>query len=97
MALSYLVDTSVVTRLRVPSIHAALEGHVEAGAVGRIGVTDLEVGFSARNEERSGMPSSGRSTTLPLVGVAEEHVIRLARSSASWQSGSYAGGRCPIC
>jgi predicted nucleic acid-binding protein len=49
VALSYLADTSVLTRLREPAVRAALEGPVERGEVARAGITDLEVGYSARD------------------------------------------------
>jgi predicted nucleic acid-binding protein len=75
VALSYLVDTSVLTRLSTPSVRAALEGHVEAGAVGRLGITNLEIGSSARNEEE--WDTLIRALTpFPLIDVTEEHVVR---------------------
>ncbi len=50
MALTHLVDTSVFTRLRSPAVLAALKSLVESGTAARATMTDLEVGFSARNE-----------------------------------------------
>jgi predicted nucleic acid-binding protein len=49
MALTHLVDTSVLKRLSSPSVRAALEPLVETGRVARSTVSDLEVGYSARN------------------------------------------------
>jgi predicted nucleic acid-binding protein len=49
MALTHLLDTSVLTRLREPSVRQAIELRVERGQLGRAGISDLEVGFSARN------------------------------------------------
>jgi predicted nucleic acid-binding protein len=49
MALSFLADTSVLTRLREPSVREALAPRVERGEVARAGVTDLEIGYSARD------------------------------------------------
>jgi predicted nucleic acid-binding protein len=49
MALSFLADTSVLTRLREPAVRAALEPAVERGEVARAGITDLEIGHSARD------------------------------------------------
>jgi predicted nucleic acid-binding protein len=48
MALTHLVDTSALTRLAQPAVRAVLEPLVDTGRVGRAGVSDLEVGFSAR-------------------------------------------------
>jgi predicted nucleic acid-binding protein len=49
MALTHLVDTSVLTRLAEPAIRAALEPLAAVGRVGRSGISDLEVGYSARS------------------------------------------------
>lgn len=49
MALTHLVDTSVLTRLADPLIRTTLEPLTTAGRVARAGISDLEVGFSARN------------------------------------------------
>ena len=48
MALTHLVDTSVLTRLREPTVRAALETLTANGQVARAGISDLEVGYSAR-------------------------------------------------
>ncbi|MDR0357982.1 MAG: PIN domain-containing protein [bacterium] len=49
MALTHLVDTGVLTRLRDPAVRAALEPLGTDGRIARAGTSDLEVGFSARN------------------------------------------------
>jgi predicted nucleic acid-binding protein len=49
MALSYLADTSVLTRLGERSVREALDPLVERGEVARAGITDLEIGYSARD------------------------------------------------
>jgi predicted nucleic acid-binding protein len=49
VALTLLVDTSVLTRLRHSSVRNAIEPYAVAGQVGRATISDLEVGFSARN------------------------------------------------
>jgi predicted nucleic acid-binding protein len=51
VALAYLVDTSVLTRLAQPSVRAAVEPLAARGEAGRTTISDLEVGFSARDEE----------------------------------------------
>jgi predicted nucleic acid-binding protein len=50
MALSYLIDTSVVKRLADPTIRQVVQRLTEAGEIARARITDLEVGYSARNE-----------------------------------------------
>ena len=49
MALTHLVDTSVLTRLGEPTVRAVLEPLAAVGRVGRSGISDLEVGYSARS------------------------------------------------
>jgi predicted nucleic acid-binding protein len=75
MALRYLVDTSALTRLGVPSVRAALEGRVESGAVGRLGITDLEIGFSARNDAEWDA-LMGALAPFPLIDINGEHITR---------------------
>ena len=49
MALTHLVDTSVLTRLRRREVVEVVEPLAAAGQLGRAINSDLEVGFSARN------------------------------------------------
>lgn len=49
MALTHLVDSSVLTRLGQPAIRAAIEPHTERGELARAGISDLEIGYSARS------------------------------------------------
>ena len=49
MALTHLLDTSVLTRLNHPTIRSAVEPLAATGQAARAGISDLEIGFSARN------------------------------------------------
>ena len=49
MALTHLVDTSVLTRLGQPAIRAAIEPKAARGELARAGISDLEIGYSARS------------------------------------------------
>lgn len=49
MALKQLLDSSVLTRLGQPVIRAAIEAGAERGELGRAGISDLEIGYSARS------------------------------------------------
>ncbi len=49
MALTHLVDTSVLTRLGQEPIRAAVEPKAARGELARAGISDLEVGYSARS------------------------------------------------
>ncbi|MGL4178182.1 MAG: PIN domain-containing protein [Dermatophilaceae bacterium] len=49
MALTFLVDTSVLTRLARPPVREVVEPLAVAGQLGRPRICDLEIGYSARN------------------------------------------------
>lgn len=51
MALRFLLDTSVIKRLAKPEIRGVVEALASEGALGRTSISDLEVGFSARNAQ----------------------------------------------
>jgi predicted nucleic acid-binding protein len=48
MALSYVVDTSVLTRMGRTTVRQVVEPLASAGRLARAGISDLEIGFSAR-------------------------------------------------
>ncbi len=47
--MSHLLDTSVLTRLSEPSVRAVVEPLAAIGRAARAGISDLEIGYSARN------------------------------------------------
>lgn len=49
MALTHLVDTSVLKRLGRPGVRAVIEPMAVTGRLGRPRICDLEIGYSARN------------------------------------------------
>jgi predicted nucleic acid-binding protein len=49
VALTHLVDTSVLTRLRHEVVRSVVEPLAASGSLARAGITDLEVGYSARS------------------------------------------------
>lgn len=49
MALTHLTDTSVLTRLARPEVRTAIQSRTERGELARAGISDLEVGYSARS------------------------------------------------
>ena len=51
MALNFLVDTSVLKRLGRPEVREVIEPLAVSGQLARASVSDLEVGYSARNAE----------------------------------------------
>jgi predicted nucleic acid-binding protein len=51
VALSFLLDTSVLKRLGRPEVRSVVEPLAATGQLGRASICDLEVGYSARNAE----------------------------------------------
>ncbi|KZS84670.1 VapC toxin family PIN domain ribonuclease [Mycobacterium persicum] len=51
MALSFVLDTSVVKRLGRPEVREVVEPLALGGQLGRPRICDLEVGYSARNAD----------------------------------------------
>lgn len=49
MALTHLVDTSVLKRLHHGEVRKAVEPLVASGVAARASISDLEIGYSARN------------------------------------------------
>jgi predicted nucleic acid-binding protein len=49
VALSFLLDTSVITRLGRPEVRSVVQPLAAVGELGRPSICDLEVGYSARN------------------------------------------------
>ena len=49
MALTHLLDSSVLTRLHHAAVREAIEPRAERGELARAGIGDLEIGYSARS------------------------------------------------
>lgn len=75
MALTHLVDTSVLTRLRHTAVRAAIEPRAERGELGRAGISDLEVGYSARSAEEWEQLMEGLDA-FELIETGADHVRR---------------------
>jgi hypothetical protein len=75
MALTHLLDTSVLTRLRQPTVREAVESKVEQGELARAAVSDLEIGYSARNAAEWDRLTDALSA-FELVETTADHVRR---------------------
>ncbi len=75
MALTHLVDTSVLTRLSSAPVREELEPLVNVGTVARVGITDLEIGFSARDATEWDSLMSALAV-FELVELTATHVTR---------------------
>ena len=75
MALTHLLDTSVLTRLSSDAVRAVVEPLMTAGSAARAGISDLEIGYSARNAAEWDT-LAGIIGELHLVETSAEHVCR---------------------
>ena len=91
MALTHLVDTSVLTRLDQPLIRAAIEPKAGRGELARAGISDLEVGFSARSAAEWDRLMDALQV-FELVETTSEHLSR-ARQVQRLLAGRHQRGR----
>jgi predicted nucleic acid-binding protein len=75
VALTHLVDSSVLTRLSRPMIRETIEPLVERGELARAGISDLEIGYSARTA-REWDQLADALEAFELVETSADHVRR---------------------
>jgi predicted nucleic acid-binding protein len=75
MALTHVVDSSVLTRMGRASIREVIEPMVERGELARAGISDLEVGYSARSADEWDQPAEALDV-FELVETTADHVRR---------------------
>ena len=94
MALTHLLDTSVISRLGEPAVRAVVDPLTEAGQLGRAGVTDLEVGYGSRNAREWDQDMADLSV-FKLVETTGEHVQRARQVLRLLASRSQRGRKIP--
>jgi predicted nucleic acid-binding protein len=94
MALTHLVDTSVVSRLGTTSVRAVVEPLTDAGRIGRAGITDLEVGYGSRNARELDQDMADLSV-FELVETTADHVRRARQVQRLLASRSQRGRKVP--
>lgn len=75
MALTHLVDTSVITRLRHDDVRSAVEPLAAGGSLARAGITDLEIGYSARSAKEWDQALDALDA-FDLIETSADHVRR---------------------
>ncbi len=75
MALTHLVDTSVLTRLGRPIVRESVEPLAVVGRLARAGISDLEIGYSARNHEEWDRLQTALAA-FALVETTDRHLQR---------------------
>jgi hypothetical protein len=91
VALTHLVDTSVLTRLGQPPIREAIEPRVARGEIARAGVSDLEIGYSARSAAEWDSLMEALEV-FELVETTSDH-LRRARQVQRLLAASHQRGR----
>lgn len=94
MALTHLIDTSVISRLGEPTVRTIIEPLTEAGQVGRAGITDLEVGYGSRNAREWDQDMADLSV-FELVETTAKHVQRARQLQRLLASRSQRGRKIP--
>jgi predicted nucleic acid-binding protein len=94
VALTHLVDTSVISRLAVDSVRAIVDPLAEEGRVGRAGITDLEVGYGSRNAREWDQDMDDLSI-FELVETTSEHIRRARQVQRLLASRSQRGRKVP--
>ena len=92
--MNHLVDTSVLTRLSEPSVRAVVEPLATIGRAARAGISDLEIGYSARNGgEWDALV--GALDALVLVETTADHVQRARQVQRLLAANSQRGRKIP--
>lgn len=94
MALKYVVDTSVLKRLGVPAVRERVEPLAAAGELGRTSISDLEVGYSARNAQEWDELMAALDAFEPVQTTAA-HIQRALQVQRLLASKSQRGRKIP--
>jgi predicted nucleic acid-binding protein len=94
MALTHLLDTSVLTRLREPAVREVIEERAQRGELARAGISDLEIGFSARNAAEWDRLADALEV-FELVESTAEHVRRARQAQRLLASKHQRGRKVP--
>jgi predicted nucleic acid-binding protein len=94
VALTHLLDTSVVSRLGMAEVRAVVDPLAHTGRLGRAGITDLEVGYGSRNAREWDQDMADLSV-FELVETSADHVRRARQVQRLLASRSRRGRKVP--
>jgi predicted nucleic acid-binding protein len=94
VALTHLLDTSVISRLAVPAVREVVEPLAAAGHLGRAGITDLEVGYGSRNARDWDWDMEALAV-FPLLETTASHVERARQVQRILATRSQRGRKVP--
>jgi len=94
MAVGHLLDTSVLTRLGEPLVRAVVEPMAAIGRAARAGISDLEIGYSARNAAEWD-ELVGALDAFELEETTGEHIQRARQVQRMLAANSQGGRKIP--
>ena len=94
MALTHLLDTSVVSRLGMEEVRVVVDPLAHAARLGRAGITDLEVGYGSRNAREWDQDMADLSV-FELLETTADHVRRARQVQRLLASRSQRGRKVP--
>lgn len=94
MALSHLLDASVLTRLGEHSVRAVVEPLAAIGRAARAGISDLEIGYSARSD-REWDELVGALDMFVLIETTADHFERARQVQRQLAASSQRGRKIP--
>lgn len=94
MALTHLVDTSVLTRLRRQEVREIITPLASAGQLGRTTMSDLEIGYSARNADEWDRLTEALEA-FDLVEIHARHFDRARQVQRALASTGQRGRKIP--
>jgi predicted nucleic acid-binding protein len=94
VALTHLLDTSVLTRLHHPTVREVVEPLAAVGRAARAGISDLEIGYSARTAEEWD-ELVGALDVFRLVETTAAHLQRARQIQRLLAADSQRGRKVP--
>jgi predicted nucleic acid-binding protein len=90
---TYLLDTTVLTRLSLPPVRARVAA-LDGDGLARTSITDLEIGYSARNADEWDRLMTALAT-FRSVEVDAHHFVRAARLQRALAAKGLRGRKVP--
>src|SRR5689334_22067432 len=94
MALTHLLDSSVLTRLHQSAVRDAVESSAVRGELARAGISDLENGYSARDADEWDRLAEGLRA-FELVETTADHMLRARQAQRLLAAGYQRGRKVP--
>lgn len=94
MAVTHVVDTSVLKRLHIAAVRVSVESLAIAGGLARASITDLEIGYSARNA-REWDKLVGALDAFHRIATSSAHLARALQVQRLLAERSQRGRKIP--